>query len=183
MKFLFVRFGLAQSLVALVVSFALLVSAPILAFGSPRKSSSPVKSRTSTADVSPSELKLTSAKATAITGGVLLQWRTNSTPDNAGFNVYRVKDGQTTRVNREIIPGALFGPGPPALMRGGYSYSWFDRDGTANSVYVIESVSVDGTAWTLQQLTAVAGKSAAEFQELEESSSCTSATESTISFE
>jgi hypothetical protein len=48
---------------------------------------------------------------------VLLEWRTNSAADNLGFNVYRVKAGQRTRVNKEIIPGALFASSGPAQMR------------------------------------------------------------------
>src|SRR6185295_7869495 len=102
MKVFFARFSLAQSLVALVVSFALVFSASIMGLASPAKSSSPAKSKAPQTDGLQSELQLTSATATAVPGGVLLHWRTNSTTDNVGFNVYRVKDGQRTLANRNI---------------------------------------------------------------------------------
>jgi len=168
MKVFFARFSLAQSLVALVVSFALVFSASIMGLASPAKSSSPAKSKAPQTDGLQSELQLTSATATAVPGGVLLHWRTNSTTDNVGFNVYRVKDGQRTLANRNIIPGAVFAPSTPE-MRGGYSYAWFDRGGTANSIYVIESIKVDGSAKTHQALSAVAGKTPPGLEEMPES--------------
>ncbi|HEV7950761.1 MAG TPA: hypothetical protein VGP24_13430, partial [Glaciihabitans sp.] len=85
MKFSFARFGLAQSLVALVVSLALGLSAPALVLASPATSSSPVRSNAAPTAASQSTLQLTSATATAIAGGVMLHWSTNSTPDNVGF--------------------------------------------------------------------------------------------------
>lgn len=166
MKVFSVRFSWAQSLLALVVSLALVTSAPILIFASPAKSSSPapsyVGSKTAPAPTAApqSELELTATSATAVSGGVLIHWSTNSIADNAGFNIYRIKSGERTRVNRQMIPGAMFGPGTPAMMRGGYSYSWFDRGGTVNSIYVIESISVDGNSKTHQAISAVPGKTA-----------------------
>ena len=133
--------GLARSLVALSVSFAVVISTTALSFASlagssakPAPKSDPVQQQAGS-----NELKITSVTATKTASGVLLNWHTNSTPDNVGFNVYRVQDGRRTKANREIIPGSVFGPGPPEMMRGGYSYGWLDRQGTADSVYYIES--------------------------------------------
>ena len=157
------RLGSAQSLVALSVSVAVVLSTHTFAFASLANSgtkSLPTKSAASQKETASPQngLRLTSVSATATAEGVLLQWRTNSTSDNLGFNVYRLKDGQRTRVNREIIPGAVFGPSAAALLRGGYSYAWFDRGGTADSVYYIESVGLEGTARIHEAVTPVANQ-------------------------
>src|SRR5882672_120152 len=187
MKFCAVRFGLARSLVALVVSFGLVLSTSFITFASPAKSAAKSPSSSSSAQseagATQPELQITSASATATAAGVLLHWSTNSTPDNLGFNIYRVKDGQRTRANKRIIPGSLFGPGTPAMMRGGYSYSWFDRGGTADSTYFIESVNVDGGAKIHQDqaLRPVVSKTTSE--QTPNAAGGASATESTDSFE
>ncbi len=144
------RLGLARSLIALAVSFAVVLSTTALSFASRTASSarSATKSNVAQAQTgsTQNELKITSVTATKTTAGVLLEWRTNATKDNVGFNVYRVKDGRRTRANREIIPGALFGPDPTNVLRGGYSFAWLDRAGTADSVYYIESVNLQGAS-------------------------------------
>jgi hypothetical protein len=111
-----------------------------------------------------------------------LRWTTNSVPDNVGFNVYRFKDGRRTRANKEIIPGALFAPGMPAQRRAGYSYSWFDRGGSADATYLIESVNVDGAARMHNAIAPVSGKSVSEFDQASEAASM-SANESADTFE
>ena len=156
------RSGLARSLVALSVSLAVVVSSTALSFANSAAGSTPKSNSAAEQNSSaPSELKITSVTATKTPSGVLLQWHTNSTPDNVGFNVYRVKDGRRTKANREIIPGAVFGP-PAAMMRGGYSYGWLDRDGTADSVYYIESVNLQGAARLHDAAVPVAKQSAAD---------------------
>jgi hypothetical protein len=138
--------GLARSLLALSVSFAVVLSATVLSFAGGSAAKSALKADApQQSSATQNELKITSATAIKTTDGVLLQWRTNSTTDNVGFNIYRVKDGKRTRANREIIPGAAFGP-PTAMMRGGYSFGWLDRSGTADSVYYIESVNLQGAS-------------------------------------
>ena len=185
MKFRSARLGSARSLLALSVSFAVIISSHTFAFASLAKSAAG-------SDASPkqnaslqNELRLISVTATATTDGVLLQWRTNAVADNLGFNIYRLKGGQRTRVNREIIPGAVFASGRPAQLRGGYSYSWFDRGGTADSTYYIESVSLQGTAKLHESLSPVTSKTASGFAPTPDSLSgaAANATESTRSFE
>ena len=147
MKCCSLRLGLAPRLLALSVALAVVVSSCAFALAAPAKTArSSVGVSARQPDSANSELRLTSASATTTKTGVLLHWSTNSVSDNLGFNVYRLKDGQRTRVNKEIIPGALFATGTPALMHGGYSYAWFDRGGTATATYFIESVNVDGGA-------------------------------------
>jgi hypothetical protein len=145
MKFCSARFGFAKSLVALSVSFAVVVSTQSFAFASLTGTSSTSSQKQTE---SPGELRLieATANASATAGGVLIQWRTNYAADNLGFNVYRLQAGQRVRINKAIIPGGVFAPAAPALLHSGYSYSWFDRGGTSNSTYFIESVSLQGTA-------------------------------------
>ena len=185
MKFRSARLGSAQSLVALSVSLAVLLSTHTFAFASLANSSKKSDPSLKQTDSAQSELRLISAIATATAEGVLLQWRTNSAADNLGFNVYRLMAGQRTRVNKEIIPGAVFAPGALAQLRGGYSYSWFDRGGTADSTYYIESVSLQGTAKTYEPLSPVTSKTGSSFAQTPESLSGANANaiESNDSFE
>jgi peptidase C25-like protein len=148
MKFYSGNVGLARSLMALLVSLALVISAQVLPFAS----SGELKAQTHT-DLLQVDLTLSSATAVATNAGVLLQWRSSFEIDNVGFNIYRLKDGRRTRVNREIIPGSVFIVGEGHPLRGGYSYSWFDSGGTANSIYYIESVNLQGISKLYNALT------------------------------
>jgi Peptidase family C25 len=185
MKFSSARLGSAQSLLALSVSFAVIISSHTFAFASLVKSAAGAVTNSKQNASSQNELRLIAATATATTDGVLLQWRTNAVADNLGFNVYRLKGGQRTRVNREIIPGAVFASGRPAQLPGGYSYSWFDRGGTTDSTYYIESVSLQGTAKLHQSINPVTSMTASEFAPTPDSLSGAAANsaESTDSFE
>ncbi len=145
---------------ALAVSFALSLSTCVLAFASVSKSAagnSPAPQKQG--NPWQVELQLTIATASASRAGVMVHWTTNGAPDNLGFNVYRVTSGLRVRVNPEIIPGAVFASTRPDLMRGGSSYSWFDAAGNENSTYVIEAVSVAGTAKSLTAIHPVFSKS------------------------
>jgi hypothetical protein len=179
------RLGLARRLLAVSVSFAVVISSSVFAFALPGKPlPKSVAPNSAQPDSAGRELQINSATATATKAGVLLQWSTNSTSDNLGFNLYRVTGGQRTRANREIIPGALFAPGTPAMLPG-YSYSWFDRGGSADATYYIESVSVDGVAKLHQAVHPVAGKTPGEFEQAQatQNGAVTNATESTDMFE
>lgn len=177
------RLSLARRLLASSVSLAVVLSSFAFAIASPTKpaTSSP-GSGTRPADSQNSELTLTSASATATKSGVLLRWTTNSVPENLGFNVYRLKDGRRTRANKEIIPGAVFAPGTPALRRAGYSYAWFDRGGSADSTYFIESVNVDGATRLHNAIVPVSSKAVSEFDQTPQALSA-AANESTDTFE
>lgn len=87
---------------------------------------------------------ITFASASAKARGVLVEWRGKPDPNNLGFNVYRLQGGRRTRINAEVIPGAVFAGVRHVAPPGDYSYSRFDPTGTADSIYYIESVSVDG---------------------------------------
>src|SRR5207237_3855291 len=96
--------GSVRSLAALSVCVGLFVSLCLPGGGSRMQAQSRQGEMTS----SQSESRIFSATATATTSGVLLQWQSSLDADNLGFNVYRLKDGRRKRVNREIIPGAVF---------------------------------------------------------------------------
>jgi hypothetical protein len=186
MKFHPVRLGFVRSLVALSVSFAVVLSTHAFAFAaltrSAGKSTSQPALPQKQTQPERSELQLTSVTATATAAGILLEWHSGAATDNLGFNIYRLKDGRRTRVNREIIPGALFAPNAPALMRGGYSYSWIDRGGTADSTYYIESVDVWGTT-KIHEAIPVVKRTGAGFEQTPETLGAGSETESTNTLE
>ncbi len=166
------RLGLARRLLASSVSLAVVLSSFAFAMASPTEPPTHYAGlSTPPAGFQNSELTLTSSRATATRAGVLLRWTTNSVRDNLGFNVYRLKDGLRSRVNQEIIPGAIFGPGTPAQRPGGYSYSWLDRGGTADSTYFIESVNVDGAASMSNAIAPVSSKTVSEFDQASQAAS------------
>ena len=84
------------------------------------------------------------AHATASDRGVLIEWRTGFEPDNLGFNVFRVANGQRTQVNPGLIAGSalLMGKSQPG------SFQWFDAGGNSNSEYFIEAVDMRGQLTT-----------------------------------
>jgi hypothetical protein len=152
MKFRSVYLGSAQSLVALSVTLAVIVSAQSFAFAFPRSHEQLA--------AAPLEFQLQSASATLTARGVLLAWRTNGSSDNLGFNIYRVEGELRTRVNREIIPGAVFSANVPGHARDGYSYSWLDPAGVAAATYYLESVSLQGVIRLHAALTPLTRKDA-----------------------
>lgn len=176
MKFRPFRSGLARSLVAFSVSLAVVLSSHAFAFSTFAKAAP---------DSLPADFQIVAADATVMAAGVMIQWRANAAGDNLGFNVYRVKAEQRTLVNHGLIPGAGFNsPAAQVLMRGGgYSYSWFDRGGTADSTYYIESVSLLGTKKTHGAI--IPSKTGSEFGQTPETLSAANAstTQASDSFE
>jgi len=164
MKCCSLRLGPARRLTALCVLLAI-VAGQSFVFGSVAKGANDAANApTSAANSSSEELQLLAAGASATPAGVLLRWRTNFAPDNLGFNVYRLKKGERTRANRELIPGAAFAPGNATASRGGYSFSWFDRGGSTDTTYFIESVTLDGAVKLHQPITPVTSKTSSEFE-------------------
>jgi peptidase C25-like protein len=139
MKFYCGTKGLVQSLTALFVSAGIIVSLWIPARAS--RSRFQVAPETT---VQPQGNKISAATAATATSGVVIQWRSALDPDNLGFNIYRLQAGVRLRANREIVPGAIFVANQRTLPSDVHSYSWFDRAGTPDSIYYIESVSARG---------------------------------------
>jgi hypothetical protein len=82
------------------------------------------------------------ATATVYTDGVLVEWQTESEIDNLGFNLYRERDGARTRVNPTLIDGsAVMSRASLPIAR---SYSLFDAEGDADTLYYIEAVNLSG---------------------------------------
>jgi hypothetical protein len=90
-----------------------------------------------------SAAKLTRFDASVANDGVLLHWRTGFEIDNLGFNIYRERNGQRTRVNPQIIAGSALMA--RATLRAGHSYAWFDKtqDGS-DSQYWLEAIDLNG---------------------------------------
>lgn len=164
MKCCSLRLGPAQRLLALSVSLAIILSTPAFSFARNATPNQPKQTASQEPAAGKDELQLLSVRATPTESGILLEWHTTAAPDNIGFNVYRVKNGERERANRQLVPGVQFSAGPPALRRGGYSFSWIDRDGTPDSVYFIESVNADGEAKIHQPVVPVPGVMSREFK-------------------
>src|ERR1051325_4457403 len=122
MKFYRGNKGRVQRLVALALCVGILTSLGVPVVAAPANSKFDQ-------DRINSNNKIVSATAIATAAGVRLEWRGNLDPDNLGFNIYRVAADARTRLNQNIIPGAVFvanAATQPTALR---SYSWIDRDG------------------------------------------------------
>ena len=78
--------------------------------------------------------------ATAYNGEVLLEWKTATEIDNAGFNIYRSKriGGSYTRINEELIDA-----GGDAVSGATYSYLDFP-DSSGRYFYTLEDIDTNG---------------------------------------
>ena len=84
--------------------------------------------------------------------GVWLHWQMGAEVGNVGFNAYRVGKGGAELLDptNGIIPGAAtHGREVPSY---GESYSFFDGDGTGDSAYYIEALSLSGEKATTVQV-------------------------------
>src|SRR6266550_3399473 len=108
--------------------------------------------------------------------GVLIEWRSQAGQDNLGFNIYRLQRGQRTRINGQVIAGAVFA-GRHVALQGDYSYSFFDPTGTVDSTYYIESVSVYGMLQMHDAISPVSNKGSSQQGSLSSESLASSASE------
>lgn len=93
----------------------------------------------------PTAVKLISAKATEQDGGVLLEWRTGFEVSNLGFHIYREDNGQRVQVTASSpVAGSALLAGQNTRLTAGNSYSWWDPQGTAGSVYFLEDLDISG---------------------------------------
>jgi len=152
MKYPACKLGFLRGLLALFVSLAIIASShaySLASFGNSIKQPAQIESGD----------ELLFATATVTETGVRLEWASKRDPDNLGFNIYRLRDGQRSRINREVIPGSLFLAGPnasaAAIAVRSHSHGWVDLRGTADSVYYIESVSLSRPARFHRPLTPV----------------------------
>jgi hypothetical protein len=94
------------------------------------------------------------ARATASSHGVLVEWTSQFDNQILGFNVVRIVNSQRAKLNPSLIAG-------PTLIYGArtQSYAWFDLTGTIDSNYEIESVDLRGEV--VSRVMAVASRAAA----------------------
>src|ERR1700730_12468313 len=85
------------------------------------------------------------AKARAERGGVLVQWRSDSARETLRLHIYRIHSGRRTF---EAVSGDSLSSLTSARSDVGYSYQWFDPQGTTDSIYYIESTNLNGKGRT-----------------------------------
>lgn len=114
-------------------------------------------------------VKFQSVRALSEGRGAWVEWQMQLETNNIGFNVYRI-DGKGKRlVSESLILGSAARYGRQTAY--GETYSFFDPDGYIGSVYVVESVLMDGRRSSSQafaalytsDLRAVSGFSAEEY--------------------
>lgn len=96
-------------------------------------------------DLTTTAVEMADVTAHAGNKGVLVEWRTGYEVDNLGFNLYREQHGKRALVNPSIIAGSALVVAPRTAMTAGNSYSWFDPQGSTESVYYLEDIDIDGT--------------------------------------
>ncbi len=106
--------------------------------------------------------------------GVLIQWQMTSETRNAGFYVYRIEAKGLELVSDILVLGSGARVKNQTLY--GEKYEQYDPQGTPSTVYVIQSLTLDGRRVTSGQvssksvsnLAAVSGRSTEEFQTAEQ---------------
>jgi hypothetical protein len=121
-----------KSIVAFVF-LLILVCLPIAIFGQKKL---PVKSVKSEAGVA-----IESVQAFSDGKGVYVRWSTARETDNLGFYVVRVDGGKKTLIDR-FVAGSALKANHQTLY--GEQYSVFDKNGTPQSQYIIESFELNG---------------------------------------
>lgn len=92
------------------------------------------------------DVQIQSASAsTDGTNGVLLEWQSSYEIGNFGYYVNRVTNGEVERIGDNLIPGSAFTVGERVPMYAGNFYSFFDENGSPDSVYIIEIFLADQT--------------------------------------
>jgi hypothetical protein len=92
----------------------------------------------------PTAVRLARFNATSYESGVELNWDSGFEVNNLGYHLYRERDGKRTRVTPSVVAGSALAVGPGSRLNAGNSYSWFDAQGTANTVYYLESIDLNG---------------------------------------
>src|ERR1051326_8318403 len=81
----------------------------------------------------------TTARATASSRGVLVEWTSQFENRILGFNVFRIAGAQRVKLN----PGLIAGPTMVFSSRQ-QSFAWYDPAGTLDSTYEVESIDLRG---------------------------------------
>lgn len=75
----------------------------------------------------------------------LVRWSSSYETRNLGFRVYREENGARREVSSNIIAGSALLVGAETQLTAGKSYAYWDKSGTANSVYWVEDIDLNGT--------------------------------------
>jgi uncharacterized repeat protein (TIGR01451 family) len=94
----------------------------------------------------PTAVRMAGAEARATAAGVKLHWRTGFEVDNLGFNVYREENGKRALVTPGIVAGSALLVGARTRLEAGHHYNWVDPHGSADAVYWIEDLDLDGSS-------------------------------------
>jgi hypothetical protein len=93
----------------------------------------------------PTAVRLTKFNAASYTDGVQLSWESGFEVNNLGYHLYRERQGKRSRVTPAVVAGSALTVGPGSRLTAGYSYSWFDQRGTADTAYYLEAIDLNGT--------------------------------------
>jgi len=93
---------------------------------------------------SPTAVRLTRFNAASFNDGVAITWESGFEVNNLGYHIYRTQNGVRTRLTPAPIAGSALKLGPGARMTAGYSYSWFDPQGTPDASYSVEAIDLNG---------------------------------------
>lgn len=93
----------------------------------------------------PTAVRLTRFDAVSYADGVQLSWDSGFEVNNLGYHVYREQNGKRTRVTPSVVAGSALTVGQGSRLTAGYSYSWFDPQGTPDAVYSLEAIDLDGS--------------------------------------
>ncbi len=96
----------------------------------------------------PTAVKLTKFNAASFSDGVQVTWESGFEVNNLGYRLYREQKGKRTRVTPSIVAGSALMVGQGNRLTAGYSYSWFDPQGTADTQYYLEAIDLNGSRET-----------------------------------
>ncbi|MDQ1639525.1 MAG: hypothetical protein QOF62_2864 [Pyrinomonadaceae bacterium] len=96
----------------------------------------------------PTAVKLSKFNAASFVDGVQLTWESGFEVNNLGYRLYREQNGKRTRVTPSIVAGSTLLVGQGNRLTAGYSYSWFDPQGTADTAYYLEAIDLDSSRQT-----------------------------------
>ena len=92
----------------------------------------------------PTAVRLTKFNAASYADGVQLNWESGYEVNNLGYHLYREQQGKRTRVTPAVVAGSALTVGPGNRLTAGYSYSWFDPQGTSDTAYYLEAIDLNG---------------------------------------
>jgi autotransporter-associated beta strand protein len=96
----------------------------------------------------PTAVKLTKFNAVSFADGVQLTWESGFEVNNLGYRIYREQNGKRTRFTPSIVAGSALTVGQGNRLTAGFSYSWFDPQGTPGTAYYLEAIDLDSSRQT-----------------------------------